>query len=577
MALTDPQRHIQRLLDALTDEGLEDLTHRLVKPEYPDAHRVRGGDGGIDVLSDYGKPPERGWQAKNYKKVPWDECRSSLKAAMAGDKPCHYTFVFPFVLTKNQRNFWRDKFLPEQRNQYPELESLDYVDDLVQRIEERPELVDQLSDGAYSVHFRRTMEQAAKEGVNPLASAADLVSDPIAMAKHARQIGKLDPNFRYGLIGREAGSGDAEIAERGQRFTMNHGIENLPNFSMTIREGDHVAELQAEPREGTRSETPIPWFAPGPEGEDARRKVRLSLAKGEPIEISGEAVGVRPGLVPDRFRGQLTDDGLLRNGLVRIGLSEPVELTIELTLGEKIASETISLYRIPTVGRSMVSYGGNYNGAVFTIDLEELEGVEVGPDQLAFEMDFGLTLALGGEAARQAVNGLGFADAFGRADQIRLECPGLLPDEGIDFEGDQGENHNREVWEIAAMIAAALSALEAHDGMRRMLPEAVNLADRYAAQMAYQVLTDGGLEIPVRKQFDLPLAGENLDGKAPEDMLETEIELPPIAGQKTGVLARRSLVEVAPLEFVTTSDGRPRLKLRPAGSKARIVITLAEN
>jgi hypothetical protein len=225
----------------------------------------------------------------------------------------------------------------------------------------------------------------------------------------------------------------------------------------------------------------------------------------------------------------------------------------------------------------MVSYGGNYNGAVFTIDLEELEGVEVGPDQLAFEMDFGLTLALGGEAARQAVNGLGFADAFGRADQIRLECPGLLPDEGIEFEGDQGANHNREVWEIAAMIAAALSALEAHDGMRRMLPEAVNLADRYAAQMAYQVLTDGGIEILVRKQFDLPLAGENLDGKAPEDMLETEIELPPIAGQNTGVLARRSLVEVAPPEFVTTSDGRLRLRLRPAGSKARIVITLAED
>jgi len=70
MAFTDPQRHIQRLLDALTDEGLEDLTHRLVKPEYPEAHRVRGKDGGIDVLSDYGKSPERGWQAKNYKECP---------------------------------------------------------------------------------------------------------------------------------------------------------------------------------------------------------------------------------------------------------------------------------------------------------------------------------------------------------------------------------------------------------------------------------------------------------------------------------------------------------------------------
>ena len=577
MALTDPQRNIQRLLDALTDEGLEDLTHRLVKSEYPDAHRVRGKDGGVDILSDYGKPPERGWQAKNYKSVPWGECRKSLKTAMAGDKPPHYTFVFPFVLTKDQRNFWRDEFLPEQRKLYSELETLDYVNDLAQRIEERPELVDKLSDGAYGAYFRETMAQTARDGVNPLASATDLVSDPMAMAKHAREIGKRDPNFRYGLVGREVGSGDAEIAERGRRFTMNHGIENLPSFSMAIRNGDEVAELTAEPREGSLSEAPVPWFAPGPEGEDARLRCRVSLAKGRPIEIAGEAIGVKPGLVPDRFREQLTEEGLLRNGVVRLGLSDPVELTIELTLGRKVAAETIPLHRIPAIGDATISYGGNYNGVVFTIDLEEREDVDVGPDQLALEMQFGLTLALSDERAGAAINGLGFADAFGKADLIRVTCPGLLPEGGIEFEGDQAADYNREVWEIAALIAAALSLLEDRDATPRSMPDTAGPVDRYAAQMTYQVLTDGGIEIPVRDQFDLPLRGESLDGKGPDDMLETEIELPPFAGQSTGVLARRRLVEITPLEIVTGPGGSPRLRLRPAGDRARIEIALPGN
>jgi hypothetical protein len=550
---------------------------RIIKPEFPDAHRVRGNDGGIDVLSDYKKPPERGWQAKNYDHVPWRECRTSLKAAMASDKPLHYTFVFPFVLTKNQRDFWRDDFLPEQRKIYADLGTLDYIDDLAQRIEQRPDLIDLLSDGTFGVYFRETMAQAGAEGVNPLASAADLVSDPMAMAEHAIQIGKRDPDFRYSLIGREAGAGDAEIAESGRRFTMNHGIENLPNFSMTIRDGDHVAELQAEPREGALREAPVPWFAPGADGDAVRHAVRVSLAKGEPIEVRDEAVGVTPGAVPDRFRAQLTDDGLLRNGIVTIGLSESVEMTIELTLGEKVASEAILLYRIPTLGSAMLSYGGNYNGAVFTVDLEELADMQVDSDQLALEMHLGLMFAFNGERAKDAISGLGFADAFGKADRVRLECPGLLPDEGIEFEGDQGENHNREAWEVAAVIAVALSALEAHDGRLRAMPDSVSPSDRYAAQMTFQVLTEGGIEIPVDKEFELPLLGEDVDGKRPAELVDSEVELPPIAGEPTGLIARRTLVDVEPVEIVSRDGQPPRLRICPAEDCGKIVIALPEN
>jgi hypothetical protein len=83
----DPARYRQSLLDAVTDDGLEELTFRLALPDYPHAYRTgRGSDGGIDVLSDLGVPPARAWQCKNGK-PDWDDCRESLRTAMDDAAP----------------------------------------------------------------------------------------------------------------------------------------------------------------------------------------------------------------------------------------------------------------------------------------------------------------------------------------------------------------------------------------------------------------------------------------------------------------------------------------------------------
>ena len=143
---------------------------------------------------------------------------SEIPGVRDGWQPAaHYTFVFPFVLTKNQRDFWRDHFHPEQTKLYPDLE-LDYVDDLAERLEDRPDLVDVLADGAISGYIRTTLAQTAASGVNPLASAGDLSTDPLGMAEHARAIGARDPHFFYSMTGREAGQGDREIPDRSRRL-----------------------------------------------------------------------------------------------------------------------------------------------------------------------------------------------------------------------------------------------------------------------------------------------------------------------------------------------------------------------
>lgn len=199
MGFVDPARYRARLvlLASLSDDGLEELILRLVKPEYPAAHRTGPGrDGGVDVLSDLNNPPARAWQSKNYATtaVPWTKCRDSLKGAMSGAaRPRHYTFVFARRLRASERDFWRDEFLPQQRALYPQLESLDYWDDLDTRLEERPDLIDLLNDGALGGYMRSSLEMTAVSGVNPLAGAADVVRDSRSAAEHAVETGATDP------------------------------------------------------------------------------------------------------------------------------------------------------------------------------------------------------------------------------------------------------------------------------------------------------------------------------------------------------------------------------------------------
>ncbi len=184
MALVDHQRYVQQLVQvaSLTPEGLEELTKRLIEPDYPNAHRVRaGGDGGIDVLSDYAVPPARGWQCKNTAKgIPWRDCRESLATAMlSANAPKHYTFVFPRPLTAKERDFWRDGFMSVEAQKYPGLETLDYMDDLAQRIDTRPEIIDDLDDGVLGRYVRSFLKVAAD--ASPQAASISDAADTLAV------------------------------------------------------------------------------------------------------------------------------------------------------------------------------------------------------------------------------------------------------------------------------------------------------------------------------------------------------------------------------------------------------------
>lgn len=581
-----PQRHREQLVRGLDEDGLEELALRLARKEYPDAHRTRRGrDGGIDVLSDFGRPPARAWQSKTSTRgdADWEACRTSIRAAMAGEqRPRHYTFVFNHALPAGQRDFWRDSLLPELRAAHPELETIDYWDDLDRRVEDHPELIAWLTDGAFGSYVRRTLEQTDAAGVNPIANAVDISEGLESVAEHARTVGGSDPRFAYGETGREADAGDADLGDRVAHFTMTAGQRDaLPTFRLIVRDGDLVQELTARPRANVDVLPPEPWFADTDEGVRARAVARASLAKGRPVVLSGPHVGIGGGDVPDRFADWMNPERPPGRGELELGLSEPLELTLTLSppgMGE--VHEYVAMYRVPPEPGAEQAYAGAVGGAVLAIDVvpgQPPPGQHVAEGGRWVNCSFTVTLAVQDESSRMALRGLGFAQAFGSVDHLHFDCPGLLPPGGYDVHGRQPiGDEEAETWHVAATLGLALDALSRLDGIDRFMPEAVGPQDLARAQMVLHLIQGAPVAVAADGEFPVPLPPTASADDDPAKWVQFRAELPPLAGQPTGLRVDQHVEGATPLRIEQTDRGSLALICRADDeSGAAVVMQLA--
>jgi hypothetical protein len=575
MSMVDPNRYRAALvlLASLSDDGLEDLALRLVRPDYPDAYRTGPGrDDGVDVFSDLNAPPERAWQAKNCgDKIDWAECRKSLKSAMAlPSPPPHYTFVFPRKLKKGELTFWREKFVTEQKALYPQLKTLDQWDDLAERLEVRPDLIDLLNDGALASYLSPTIERLAQTGASPLASGTELLNENTRLAgPTAAEIGRHDPYFRYTRSESEAGEQDVPH-DRRLAFTMRADQQDsLPRYEMKVREGESVRELTAEPRAGAVIAQPKPWFADDEAGNMARMRARVTLAKGQSIVLDGEAVGLQPGSVPDRFRSLPDPNGLLRNGRLELGLSEPLVLTVTMVFAGEEVIQPLLLYRVPELPGDALSYAGAYHGTVLALNLAGER--HSNQEDIHFDAVIDVTLFMESESAADAVRGLGFARAFGQADQVLLECPGLLPESGLGSEDrTPPQPAAEEVWHVASIVAGALAELEKRDGRVRMSPGTIDHREVVLAETVLQLLHDDELHIPCAGTFDAPLPADTDPQADPGSLLRFTAPLPHLCGFPTLTVEQR--VEGATAIEVVQADGRaPRLRCQAREGQALMV------
>ncbi len=575
MSMVNPNRYraVLVLLASLNDDGLEDLVLRLVRPDYPDAYRTGPGqDDGIDVFSDLNVQPERAWQAKNCgDRIDWPECRKSLKAAMAlQSPPPHYTFVFPRKLKKGELKFWREKFVPEQKALYPQLDALDQWDNLAERLETRPDLIDLLNDGALASYLRPTIQQIAETGTSPLAPGTELLNDKTRMAEPtAAEIGRHDPYFTYTRSESEVGEQEPPH-ERRLAFTMRRDQrDRLPRYELRVRDGESVRGLTAEPRPRAVITHPKPWFANDEAGEKARIRARVTLAKGQSIVLDDDAVGLQPGSVPDRFRSLLDPNGLLRNGRLELGLSEPLVLTVRMSLAGEEVIQPLTLYRVPELPGDALSYAGAYHGTVLALNLAGERDAD--REDVHFDGGIDVTLFMETESAADAVRGLGFARAFGQADRVLFECPGLLPEGGVGSAGRTPPAPGAEkVWQVAAIVAGALAELEKRDGRGRTIPSTTNNRELVLAETVLQLLHDGELRIPCVGTFEAPLPADTDPQTNPGSLLRFTAPLPDLCGHPTLTVEQR--IEGATAIEVVQADGRaPRLRCQACEGQALLL------
>ncbi len=530
----------------------------------------------MDVVSDYESPPARAWQAKNGADVDWSDCRESLEKAMANDDPPpHYTFVFPRRLKKNERDYWRDNFLPWQRERYPDLETLDRWDDLAERLEKRPDLVDRLNDGALAEYTREILAQTQETGINPLASASDLASNPEAAAEQAAQIGRHDPHFAYQQLGGETSASTAALPENRPQFTVEAGHPGeIHNWSITLRRGDKVTSLRAEPRADADVDVPKPWFAPGPEGDALRLGAQISLAKGRRVSFKDEAVGLQPRTVPDRFREMLDDEGRLRKGSLEIGLSEAYSLTISVWTEESDTPQfrqTVPMYRVPEAEGSS-AFGCSFHGVIFIFELS--------PDPAKSKrqrVDLLTIVDLAGEEAHAAIAGLGLIQLLDRAERLRFDCPGLFPTDGFEVDDVPDNAAGQPPWDKVAAIAIALARLSERDGQERVMPPDLDPRDHVIASMIIGLLDEGAIAAPVESEVLAPLPPEASVTDDPASFRTFRQSLPPLAGQPTGLMAEQTLHQVELVQLEEKPNGRVGLRVRPQGPDAAIITSLVES
>ena len=585
----NPARFLEQLVRGLDDDGLEELTLRYVKREHADAHRTRRGiDGGIDVLSDYELPPGRAWQCKTSTnaEADWGECRTSIKAAMDDEEaPPHYTFVFNFVLSSGQRNFWRKTLLPELRAKYPDCTTIDYIDNLDRLIDSRTDLIDWLSDGAFGPYLRRALKEmghsapAADENHDDRDRARDRSAGTASTpADDAMRLGEGDASYSYEVAGREARAGDRAQRDQTARFSMTAGQrDRLPRFSLTTRDGDAVTQVSATPRDGVEVAPPQPWFASTPDGQRALFTARAELAKGREVRLTGPEVGISGGDVPTQFSGWVRPAEGGSSGELGLGLSEPLLLILTMDpAGQPRVEQPVQMYQVPPEPGAEIAYAGAIGGAVLSIDLFPVVEEPAPAGGGRFECRFSVTLAVSGENAQAAMNGLGFARAFGEADRVHFACPGLLPPDGYQITGrlEMGETE-AELWQAAATLAAALRGLSDRDGVERIMPDTLNPIDLARAEKVLGLLA-GPVEIPIgTDEFDVRLPPGARADDEPASWLTFSADFGPLVGQPTGLTVTQTVVDAEARAIARATDGSLVLTCASTGSDTRIVAKLA--
>lgn len=212
-----------------------------------------------------------------------------------------------------------------------------------------------------------------------------------------------------------------------------------------------------------------------------------------------------------------------------------------------------------------------------TLDLREGESAELaGFDDLTMIGTLGVVLYSAGEVAQDALLGLAFAQAMKQASQVIVQCPGLLPSEGLAITTGEStpDAGAQEIWEISARLALAMASLTDRDGVVRVMPETTSHADVELANIVLRLLTEGQVVVQATGIFEAPLPSVAATSDVPTDWLVWAGVLPSLCGVPTNLTVQQTLEGAKPLAIIEPAPGVRRLRCEADQAGARMILEL---
>jgi len=172
----------------------------LARATSPEAVPVRARDHGLDArLADTRGGTLRGWQAKRYTvAINWEECRQSVRRALAFWRPPRITFCFPRDLSGGEQ----ERFRTELIERFPEVRLDFWPGGELQR------LIRDTDEGQRAVAWLFANPGADREAMlRALATGGVLESTRHAVERQAviQEFMDRDPHLHYTMVSRSPG------------------------------------------------------------------------------------------------------------------------------------------------------------------------------------------------------------------------------------------------------------------------------------------------------------------------------------------------------------------------------------
>ena len=305
----DPKGPIDYPVAGLHPDRFESLVFLLARSTDPRVVPIRSNDHGLDArLPDEAGRTLRGWQAKRFTDgIHWEQCRKSVRRALAFWRPPRITFCFAHDLSGGEQ----EQFRTELAEHFPEVR-LDFWPEA-----ELQRLIRDTDEGQRAAAWLFENPEATREAMLRAMAVGGELQDTRQAAQRQAVVQKFmdrDPHVHYTTVSRSPGGPETPPAD--QTFLSVTLVEDGQEvrYDASARYPGALEHLGARPRLA---------FTDDEAGERARKAVDRLMREGGRTTI-GSGLGTVIDAIPIGLQGLMPEEGLWGE-VELIAADEPVE------------------------------------------------------------------------------------------------------------------------------------------------------------------------------------------------------------------------------------------------------------